>query len=160
MKRHPALQDLSRDHHVVLRYCQRIRRAAPAEAAALAAEFLAFYATDMAPHFEEEDRFVVPAARATGRPHLVGVADEVHDDHEWFEARFEAMAASGDEAAAIMAQVEARLTRHVRMEEEDLFEGVQEALTEEAMQALWRDSFAYRSTHRVAAACTVRPGKD
>src|SRR5687767_9522390 len=65
MKRHPALEDLSRDHHFVLRFCQRIRRAVAANAkeaqvGELVDEFLAFYRSDMMAHFQEEDGYVVP----------------------------------------------------------------------------------------------------
>lgn len=165
MKRHPALQDLSRDHHLVLIQCQRIRRAhpqgaPPVEILGLAGNLLRFYESDMAAHFQEEDDFVVPVAEEAGDLGLSRVAKAVHADHAWFRACLAELSRSAEDAEAagrILGEIEARLVRHVRLEEEELFEGVQRAVPEARLEAMWRDSYAFRSAHRAPSACTVRP---
>ena len=161
MKRHPALQDLSRDHFFVLLKCQLVRRAlargAPAnELQALADDFLHFFDSDMVAHFREEDDFVVPEAERTGDAHLRDVAREIHADHEWLKQRFADLRSPADLASALQ-EIEGRLTRHVRLEEEQLFEGVQRSLTEAELQAMWARSFGFRKANRAPAACRIRP---
>lgn len=161
MKRHPALQDLSRDHYFVLLKCQLVRRAlarqAPAdELQALADDFLQFFDSDMVAHFQEEDDFVVPEAERTGDAGLREVAREIHADHAWLKARFADLRSPGS-LASTLQDIEARLTRHVRLEEERLFEGVQRSLSEAELQAMWTRSFAFRKSHRAPAACRTKP---
>jgi hypothetical protein len=61
MKRHPALIPLSHDHHHALVEVRRLRRAADIpESAAVATEFLRFFAGETVEHFREEEELLFP----------------------------------------------------------------------------------------------------
>lgn len=145
--------------------CQRLRRAlareAPeAELRDLANDILGFFESDMRGHFQEEDDLVVPAARARREAGLQGASRTVEKDHGWFKARFRDLAKRRGEGKPLrrsLRELEARLTRHVRFEEETLFEGVQQALSETELQILWRASAEFRREHRAPSACRVKP---
>lgn len=165
MKRHPALQDLSRDHFQVLVRTQRLRRAlaGPApwpEVRETVDELLRFYESDMRPHFEEEDRFVAPLGHRRGSPVLERAATELVAEHRTFRAQFERLRLVREDAAAtrsLLTGLEPRITAHVHREEEELFEGLQRVLAESELEAMWARSYAFRSMHRAADACSVRP---
>jgi hypothetical protein len=165
MKRHPALQDLSRDHHLVLIFCQRIRRAVAARAQEeqlfdLVKDFLAFHESDLLAHFQEEDGFIVPLAANLGTKALVAAAKHVEADHVWLRdalTQLRERSHAGLPVLPLLSEIEPRLSGHVRQEESELFEGVQDQVPEEVLKATWAASFAYRSRHRAPSACTVRP---
>lgn len=165
MKRHPALQDLSRDHHLVLFHCQRLRRALDGAAPwpqlqGLLEKFLAFYESDMKPHFQEEDELVVPLAQGAGDERLREIGAKILQEHHEFRKRLDALGKlrpTESRARALLAELEPRITRHVRQEEAELFQGVQSRLSEERLQELWRRSYAFRRKNRSPAACGIRP---
>jgi hypothetical protein len=165
MKRHPALQDLSRDHHFVLRFCQRIRRAVAARAqeaqvGELVDEFLAFYRSDMLAHFQEEDGFVVPIALNMGSKDLIAVAKTVEADHAWLRTAMAELARrrnAGGPVVALLADIEPRLSEHVRMEEARLFEGLQDEVQDDILRHMWAASYRFRSANRSPEACETRP---
>jgi hemerythrin-like domain-containing protein len=77
VKRHPALRDLSSDHHQGLVHARRLKQAAeslgdpttpPIDAAQTAAEFLTFWDEHTTSHFREEDEVMLPAFSRYGDP--------------------------------------------------------------------------------------------
>lgn len=60
MARHPALVELSRDHHHALVLAAKLRRADAASAGELTRAFVEFMSSASAVHFAEEERFVLP----------------------------------------------------------------------------------------------------
>jgi hypothetical protein len=64
MKRHPVLQDLSRDHFFALQQGQRLRRASVDTLDAVAEAFLDFWRQKMMRHFREEEK---PCFRSLSR---------------------------------------------------------------------------------------------
>lgn len=60
MKRHPALVQLSRDHHHALVVAQRLKRAVHSEADAARAAFIEFWEADGRVHFREEEEILLP----------------------------------------------------------------------------------------------------
>ena len=165
MKRHPALQDLSRDHHVVLIQCQRIRKAlgrkAPLpELRRLRDEFLEFYRADLAPHFQEEDEVVLAAALEAGGERLIALASALRREHEVFRGLVKDLLGPTHTEPAlrrILAELEVGVTDHVRREEAEFFETLQASLSEAQLQDLWRRSHEFRVAHRSPQACGIRP---
>lgn len=164
MKRHLALQDLSRDHFHVLFRCQRLRRALPSspwnELRALVDEFLAFFESDMSPHFREEDDLVLP--RAEGHETLRALADRTLREHVLLRSEIDGLRrarASEPECRRILARLEPLITDHVQMEERELFEGLQEAATPQEMAQLAAASLEFRRQHRAPDAIGPRPGR-
>lgn len=123
-------------------------------------EFLVFFDADMDPHFREEDDIVVPAAQ----PHAVlqEVAARTLAEHHELRAdiaRLRAARESEAECRDVLARLEPVITAHVHMEEQQLFEGVQAALSESELGELGRRSAAFRRIHRAPDASGPRPGR-
>lgn len=64
MKRHPALESLSRDHHHALVVAQRLKRPTDSTAADARAAFLQYWQADGREHFREEEEVLLPARRS------------------------------------------------------------------------------------------------
>jgi hypothetical protein len=167
VKRHPALQDLSRDHYFVLVEAQKIRRAFSIQAPSedldrLAAALVRFYKESFQPHLAEEAMFVLPAAMATGDPGLEGIEQEVRRRHSALAQAFEDLSAAlrrHDDPRAVLGGIEALLVGTVRYEEEHLFEGLQRALPEAELRDLWSRASAFRKVNRKPDECGLGPEK-
>ncbi|MHC4393412.1 MAG: hemerythrin domain-containing protein, partial [Planctomycetota bacterium] len=94
MKRHSALQDLSRDHYAALKHCQQVRWAAEGHPRARALEevtreLLEFYSAEGALHFAEEEEVLLPILSR----HILPSEDEdvrrMLDDHALIRDRMD-----------------------------------------------------------------------
>lgn len=126
MKRTPALQPLSRDHHQALFVAQKLRRASAATLSEAQHAFLAFWRSHGRHHFRCEEEILLPAYAGYGNAHhplvLRVLADHVvirhvADQLEGSEARLEALQELG-----------VQLADHVRLEERELFPLIEQAL--------------------------------
>jgi Hemerythrin HHE cation binding domain len=73
MKRHPALQALSRDHHQTL-VAQRLRRAGDHDAGEALASFLKFWRNQGELHFRLEEEVLLPSFATAGGAETPAVA--------------------------------------------------------------------------------------
>lgn len=118
MKRDPALQPLSRDHHRALVLARQAVRAAEDVMGAEPAEVVwaavrEAMARDLEPHFRVEEAVLLPALEAAG---AAGAVARTRSDH----AGLRRLAAEGGEREALGAF--GRLLRdHVQFEEQTLF---------------------------------------
>lgn len=139
MKRHPALQDLSRDHQQFLLHARGLRWALDGNrhAQPLIVEIsrlLEFWEMVGASHFIEEETVLVPMCeRAT--VDLATFARQILRDHSWLRARLERLKDEDLDLAAI-AEFTQHLHDHIRFEERVIFEGLQTALSEAELQDL------------------------
>jgi hypothetical protein len=131
MKRHPALQDLSRDHQEFLLHARGLRWAIEGNrhAQPLATElrlWRSFWQTSGVHHLAEEEAVIAPACdHAAGD---LGVfAQQVRRDHRWLREHAERLTEAEAEAVLEFAQ---RLQDHIRFEERAVFEGLQAALSD------------------------------
>lgn len=125
MKRHPALRDLSDDHHTALVLARRLRRFAatdPQALRSLAAEVVRIFEQELEPHFQIEERWLLPAldAVAPAGP----LAERTREDHR----RLRALVA-GPWTADTPERCGALLAEHVRFEERQLFPHAERLLT-------------------------------
>jgi hemerythrin-like domain-containing protein len=124
VRRHPALQELSRDHQHALAVALKLRRAEPGAAAALR-EFLAGEGYE---HFALEERVLLPAFVPYGDvddPRIVRMLlDHVR------------LRAAGQSDDIDLAATGALLERHVRLEEREIFPWIEAAMPEEALVRL------------------------
>jgi hemerythrin-like domain-containing protein len=135
VKRSPALQPLSRDHHQALVAAQRLRRAE--SVAEAAAEFLEFWDDHGQRHFQVEEEVLLPIWAEHGAHDHPTVA-RVLTDH--VAIRREAARIRGKEAGLDDLQaLGERLNDHVRFEEEELFPLIERTLDEPAQQRLARE---------------------
>jgi hypothetical protein len=144
VKRHPAFQDLSRDHFVALNRALQVVRAAEGHPRARPFEHARFQLQDLwehdglRQHFEEEEADLVPVLRANGAD---GLAQSLLDEHAALRAGFGALGHAGPVEAAATAR---SLMAHVRWEEDTVFEWLQAHLPEAELHALLLRSQGFR----------------
>jgi tellurite resistance-related uncharacterized protein len=142
MKRHAALQQLSREHHQALVLVRRLRTAAGrsdgvedevyTEISGVRAAFRAH----VAPHFAVEERELLPLCHGVGAE-LAEHAETIRRDHAALRAMVEAVTRdSWTRDAAVLAD---RLESHVRFEERVWFPALETALDDATLADLsWR----------------------
>lgn len=156
MTRHPALQDLSRDHLHALVQARSIRRAIdldPAELdpVAVLRDLLVFWDDDAALHFREEEEVLLPIVARHTPPSTDEALRRMLDDHAWFRDTivllrrgFEA----GEVHADLLGAFGRRLSDHVHLEERVIFDAMQERLTDRDLGDLAERSLAFRRACR------------
>ena len=116
MKRQPALQKLSREHHSALVLSLRIARlgdgAAPDD---LLASVSQLFQAELEPHFQEEEADLLPRLTAAGQGELVARTLEEHRQLRELAAAM----ALGDRGS--LKPFGKALGEHVRFEERELF---------------------------------------
>lgn len=117
MKRSQALIRFSREHHSVLVFARRIRLNAPGSGGfkKLAEDFPARWKKEIAPHFAEEERAILPRLVAAG---ATGLAERLQRDHG--ELRRLSTPATGGDAVALKSFGKL-IYDHIRFEERELF---------------------------------------
>jgi hemerythrin-like domain-containing protein len=137
MKRHPALQTLSRDHHQALVIAQRLRRAGDDGAGEAQAAFLDFWRSEGELHFRVEEEVLLPRLAAAGGADSAAAA-RVLVDHA--EIRLRALRLQGGPvSAALLKELGELLAEHVRLEERDLFPMIEEILNDRQLRILAAD---------------------
>ena len=135
LKRHPALTPLSREHFNGLVQVRRLRRAADADAEQrrqVLAGFIAHWSTEMTAHFDDEERLLVPLASAPDGQRLLA-------EHAQLRALAEAArprATAAEPGIDWMRALAAILERHIRWEEREFFERLQQQVRAEDLAAL------------------------
>jgi hypothetical protein len=156
LERHPALRDLSRDHHLLLVHAQRMTRAVeagPKETLAAAKAFLDYWSGAGAYHLEEEMRFVVPATPESslqGRYNMLeeglrNAVDQVRItlmDPQFFRES--------------VMKVVPLLRSHVNFCEATLFEDVEDNLGEAGLAKLGAEMTKFRRDRRPGSIGTQR----
>ena len=161
MKRYESLVPLSRDHHFGLIMAQQLilgratnpRADWPTDRAQQVPRLLAFFASDLRPHFEIEEAHVFPAAGRDladgGRQVQALLAD--HDAMRAMIRGFEADPVSElDERLPAFGHV---LKAHIHKEERQLFEQMQAACEPAELDALGAEVAAAHSA--AGPACKV-----
>jgi hemerythrin-like domain-containing protein len=133
MLRDKSLVPLSRQHQHALALCVRINRAAlstGAELEAWQAEIQQHFEQEIQYHFAAEEADLFPVARQY--PQLAGLVEELLSEHATLRAYFgKAKARSLDQQG--LRQFGEVLSAHIRKEERQLFEGIQECLKPEEL---------------------------
>ena len=129
MKRHPSLIPLSHEHQHGLALAVMIDRRSKPDAE-LARDVSAAWESELANHFRVEEEYVFPLADQE----LVG---RLLTQHRELEAMVRDVAAAGDDdRRARLEAFSKRLNEHIRIEERQLFEQMQESLTAEQLEEL------------------------
>jgi quercetin dioxygenase-like cupin family protein len=120
VKRHPALVQLSHDHHHALVAARRLRGAADAgeDPADAVAAFAEFFAAVSVPHFREEEETLFPlvVSENEARPFVARALL----DHQQLHA-LAAQIGRADDVRERMRELSRLLEEHVRFEERELF---------------------------------------
>ena len=131
MLRNKNLVPLSRQHQHALALCVRIDRALPiaeSDVGAWQAEIVEHFRAEIRIHFAAEEEFVFPAARVF--PELRPLVEELISDHAWLRERF-ADAQTQRLSGVAIGEFAQRLSEHVRKEEGQLFERLQQWMSGE-----------------------------
>lgn len=133
MLRDKNLIPLSHQHQRALALCVRIERASPiarADLAAWQAEIAQLFQSEIQFHFAAEEQVLFPAAR--GFAELIPLVEELLSDHEWLRGQFARAATETMTPEDVRALAE-RLSAHIRKEERQLFQHLQERMSVEEM---------------------------
>lgn len=126
MKRHAALQQLSREHHQALKMARQARFACdagmPEAITQASAEICERFQNELDPHFKSEETDLLPALSAAGATELVQRTLAEHAELRDLNRRL------ADPDAETLARFAALLNDHVRFEERELFETAQQLL--------------------------------
>lgn len=129
MKRHQALQNLSREHHTALQLSLKAKRAAMSgdqtRVETTAADCLTAFSAELDPHFVVEETMLLPLLLGAGEHALVA---QVERDHQ--ALRDYCRQLQQPDAATLLGFAEC-LTAHVRFEERELFAVVERLLEAE-----------------------------
>ncbi len=133
LKRHPALQPLSREHHHGLLLGWKIRTGfahgiAPERIKAYADWF---FENHLAPHFEAEEQHVFPLLGSRSEHPMVRRAMREH-------GRLRRLFARTDDLPRHLHLIEEELTAHIRYEERVLFTELQSVATPEQLSEIER----------------------
>ena len=139
MKRHPNLQDLSRDHHHALLLARRAEKTAETgsddEVASMWESIAHSFDSDLGPHFEVEEQQLLPLLEAAGEHELVG---RTRSDHE----RLRALRAQAGDERGRLERFGELLREHVRFEESELFPTAEKVLDPSELVAVAKASAA------------------
>lgn len=133
MKRHAALQALSREHHTALVLALACARAANSgsDEKILAAGERAVrqFDTDLEPHFRQEEDALLPLLREAGQDELVR---RTLDDHVRLRAMVESLR---ERDTAYLGEFAKALSDHVRFEEQELFPAAERVVPHHLLEA-------------------------
>lgn len=126
MKRHTALQQLSREHHTALKLARQARLACETGHAAAIAEAArainACFPDELEPHFRIEEKDLLPALQALGEEEAVRRTLAEHAELRALDRQLRQ-----PDSASLM-RFATLLADHVRFEERELFELAQRRL--------------------------------
>jgi len=137
MLRDKSLIPLSHQHQHALALCVRIERASPipeSDLGAWLAELEQIFQTEIGIHFAAEESVVFPAARSFSE--LSPLVDDLLADHAWLRDQFARTQKLSPGEVRELAQ---RLSGHIRKEERQLFERMQELMSGEQLAVLGRN---------------------
>jgi hemerythrin-like domain-containing protein len=153
MLRSPHLAPLSRQHQHALALCVRIQRAGEISNSALPAwqeEIQNQFDTEIRYHFGAEEAVLFPAARKYSK--LAALVDNLLADHEVLRGYF-ASAVSRELDADRLRQFAVLLTRHIRTEERELFEGMQQRMDAKELEVIGQQ--LNRELKRAVQSCAL-----
>ncbi len=139
MKRHEAIIPLSQDHHQALRLAVAIRKKAPNVRLARKSleekikETEDTYQTELIPHFEHEEEILFPICKGRDEE-LDKLIDKVLAEHKMIKEAAENLR-NGDPVENLDKFGE-MLNNHVRLEEREVFQKIQEVVPEEELNKL------------------------
>ena len=140
MKRHPALAELSREHHHELSLARGLRRAAaavPEQRLAAASAYVEQFFGPTTDHFRREEEVVFPVyTRHAGQTALVERILREHMELQGLARELRAQVAAGEVSAETLDALGSLLHDHVRLEERELFEDIQRVVPSAELQAM------------------------
>ena len=158
LKRHIALQDLSRDHHLFLLEARHIRWFLEDDERAKSLEdvigsILTFWDEVGQLHIREEEEIVYPIYLKAS-PLRKREIDALYTDHNWLRDKMLELAdlPRFENSRPALRSISEYIVNHVRHEEWVIYESIQTRLSEEQLKSIAKQSRAFRKKHRQAEA--------
>jgi hypothetical protein len=140
VKRHPALAQLSSEHHhelVLARGLRRAAKAAPEQRLIAGTAYVEQFFGPTTDHFRREEEVVFPAyTRHAGPTPLVERILREHMELHGLARELRAQVAAGEIAPEMLDALGTLLHDHVRLEERELFEDIQRVVPRSELEAL------------------------
>lgn len=140
MRRHKSIINLSRDHHHGLILAQLIKKNAPhfknlPDTLEGKIEYtLNAYTADLLPHFKKEEEILFPLVKGKYKK-IDSIVDQLYNEHKLIKGLVKRLQKDNDKEE-ILNELGNLLTQHIRKEERDLFEQLQNVLTKEELDNL------------------------
>jgi hemerythrin-like domain-containing protein len=154
--RDKSLIPLSRQHQHALALCVRIDRAQPIaerDVEAWQAEIKQQFQQEIKFHFAAEEQVLFPIAR--NFPDLISLVDELAAEHDSLRREF-SQADTNTLTAEDLPRFAGTFSQHIRKEERQLFERIQQLLSPQEMAAL---GVSLESALQEASASCILPGE-
>lgn len=139
MLRNKNLIPLSHQHQHALALCVRIERASPVpkdDLASWESEIAQFFENEISAHFAAEEKVIFPAA--TRFDELKPLVKDLLSDHTELRSMFTAAAAQAMSPGEVSSLAK-RLSEHIRKEERQLFEGMQQVMSSKELARLGQE---------------------
>lgn len=135
IKRHLALQPLSRDHHHGLLFCWKIRSGVKRgiDVNRMKAHAQWFWNTHLISHFAEEEAIVFP---------ILGIENELIQQALGEHAELKKLFSQDEMDYEFLNYLQVALEKHIRFEERILFNQIQEAANSDQLAAVDRHNTA------------------
>lgn len=129
IKRHQALQPLSRQHHFGLLFSWKLRKgfSKNIETERLSEYAKWFFQHEIKPHFSDEEKYVFPILEEGNE-----LVERALKEHRRIERLFK----DSKDPDKSLSLLEEELDAHIRFEERILFNEIQNAATEEQLQKI------------------------
>lgn len=129
LKRHTALEPLSREHHYGLQLCWKIRTGFKkgVETLRIRNYVVWFYENHLLPHFEVEEKYIFP---------ILGIDNDLIKRALSEHQKIKRLALSETEVHKSLHSLEDVLEKHIRFEERILFNEIQSVATTEQLQQI------------------------
>lgn len=129
LKRHPALQPLSHDHHQGLLLCWKIRQGFKLgiEPSRIKTYCEWFWENHLQSHFEEEEKVIFPVLSAQN-----SLVKQALSEHK----RLRNLFSNWENLELTLGQIEEILEKHIRFEERIFFPAVQEIATQSQLEEI------------------------
>jgi hemerythrin len=139
LKRHEALAPFSRDHYSGLVQAQHLIKASEADDVTrrkAVADFVDVFDNDIAKHFDDEERLLVGRMSSADEQFMLNQHRQIRQDVE----RIRSLRRSVDPDKNTLAEVGKRLNDHIRWEERELFDRLQNELGDQEILALQKQT--------------------
>ncbi len=139
MKRHPSLIPLSRQHHRALLLAQMLKLSAPdyigmpTDASGKTLHALTFFASDLLPHFEAEEKIFNMLRNID--PELDIALEQILAEHELLRDLFQSLPRHAADVV-YLDSIGQMLENHIRREDRELFPMIERKAPEEVMTTI------------------------
>ncbi len=140
MKRHPALHTLSHDHHQGLILAQQLKKGAPQYKGMPSTlegkkEYtLSFYKTELAKHFEDEEKILFPFVKSKNED-VDNLIVEIISEHRKMESLIKDLEKT-DQLENVLDELGWLLEKHIRKEERELFVEIEKVLSDDELKII------------------------